>query len=370
MTNWSNDPGYGGAQWQQPGQWQQPTPYGAPPQFGNQPPHWTAGGYPPPPKRSRAPWVIGGVVAAVLVLVVGIVTVVAVSSGGSGKAGSPGDAVKGYLEALARGDAEAALAYAVDTPADKTYLTDEVLTKQIEHSPIEDIRILSDDGIGSLGSVHVAVNFGDKVSDVTVHLDRVDGGWKLKTGAIKLTFSSLVTEEAGAKTLTFFGTPVDVSKPAYVFPGWLDVGNTNPNIEQESRQFPLLLDQMSGYSSGTSVSFQYSLNDTGRTAVQNALTSALEQCATSTSLKPANCPQAVRDSGLVDGTAKWTWSRNIDDLSIADYLPSDLKVRLNGTTSYQVSAQGGNGTRSGDVTAYISGEADVSQDPPVVTLRS
>ena len=88
---------------------------------------------------------------------------------------SAADTVKGYLEALARGDAESALAYSDDQPASKEFLTDDVLKKQIAKWPITNIRILNDDssasGIG-FGQVHVAANFGDKVSDATLTAKR------------------------------------------------------------------------------------------------------------------------------------------------------------------------------------------------------
>ncbi|MGE5694739.1 MAG: hypothetical protein ACM4D3_05730, partial [Candidatus Sericytochromatia bacterium] len=73
-----------------------------------------------------------------------VVVVVIATAGRGGKADTPADAVRGYLEALARGDAEAALSYASDQPASKEFLTDEILQKQIDKWPISDIQILDD----------------------------------------------------------------------------------------------------------------------------------------------------------------------------------------------------------------------------------
>jgi hypothetical protein len=308
-------------------------------------------------------------VVGVVVLVAAGVTIAAISMSGSGAGARPGETVQGYLEALARGDAEGALAYAADTPADKTFLTDEVLDEQIGEWPITDIRILSEDGIGNFGTVHVAVKFGEQVSDVTMTLDRVEDGWKLKAGAIKIEFPPSMRDDAAAKTVTLFGTAIDAGRPVYVFPGWLDIGNTNPNLTQTSRQRPLLLDQLSGYQTSAWLSLDYSVSDSGRAAIRNAVKSTLERCATSRSLAPPNCPQRMRTTGLVDGTAAWTWSQNLDDLSISEYLTPELTVRVNGTTSYRVTADGTDGPTSGEVNVYLSGEADLTQDPPAVTLR-
>ncbi len=376
MTNWSGAGGPGNwqaptGQWQPPaGNWQQPGWPGQqpPPPYGGAPQQWAPGPYGPPP-RSRMPWVFGGIAAAVVIVVAAVVAVIALSSGGVGKPDSAGDTVKAYLEALARGDADAALSYAADTPADKTYLSDEVLKKQIEHWPITDIRILSDDGVGALGRVHVAVNFGDQTSDVTMNVDKVDGQWKLKEGAIKLTFSSGLDEQA-METLTMFGKPLAVTKPTYVFPGWIDIGNTNPNLTQEVRGLPLLLDEISGYGSGVSMSFSFTMSESGRTAVEDALKSAIDQCAKSTQLQPTNCPQGIRDSGLVDGTARWSWPQTIKDLSISNYLGPDLQVRVNGSAEFQLTAQAtSGGPRSGTVTGYITGKADLTKNPPVITMQ-
>jgi hypothetical protein len=353
VTNWSGDPA---------GNWQQPAPYP------NQPPHWQAAPYAAPPRRSRTPWIVGAIVG-VVVLVAAVVGIVAVASNGSAPS-SPGETVKGYLEALARGDAEGALSYATDIPGDPRFLTDEVLKEQIEHWPITDIRILSEDGIGSYGSVHVSAKFGDHVSDVTISLDRFKEGWKLKVGAIKIEFHTYVRDDAGLKTLTFFGQPIDLNKPVYVFPGWLDVGNSNPYVEQKSRDLPLLLDKMSGYSTGTSLSFEYSLNAEGRTAIRNALQAELEKCARSRLLAPPNCPQSARRPGLVDGTAQWTWSRNLDGLRLNAFLGREFKVLISGETTFRVDADSDSGPMTGEVTAFLSGEADLAQDPPAVSFRT
>ena len=136
-----------GTQWwtcQGPGGPQQP--YGA----------YNPGGQ--PPKKSKAvPIIIGAVVLALVVAAIGIGVAVSrggddpVAGGGTGGGGTSSappaeakkasDAVKGYLDALAAGQAEAALAFGKDQPADKTFITDAVLADSVKRAPITDINV-------------------------------------------------------------------------------------------------------------------------------------------------------------------------------------------------------------------------------------
>lgn len=88
---------------------------------------------PPPRKRRTRLLAIGAAAVAVIVVVAGVLVF---SGGGSngGGAKTAGEAVQGHLEALSRGDAEAALSFAAATPPDNTFLTDEILKKQLESS--------------------------------------------------------------------------------------------------------------------------------------------------------------------------------------------------------------------------------------------
>lgn len=160
MTNWSGGEGYGGpspiggqggqGNADQSGSWSPQTPaYQAPPpqqQWGGQQlPGWSAPGQqgwpqpgqPPqvgPPqfdsqftgfqqpggKRNKALIVTLIAGAAVLLVIVVVVAFVLIGRGGGGSSDSAGAAVQGYLEALANGDAEAALSYGADQPASRS----------------------------------------------------------------------------------------------------------------------------------------------------------------------------------------------------------------------------------------------------------
>ncbi|CAM5732916.1 hypothetical protein MAUB1S_03409 [Mycolicibacterium aubagnense] len=185
----------------QPPAWGQP----AAPQTGGwgQPPSvpgWPGvpaapGGYGPqpfvtPPKKSNAPLVIAAI-AVVLVLLGGGIYYVydSFGSGDSSGSSSAGGVVKGYLEALSNGDADAALSFSGDQPASKEFLSSDVLKKQIAEWPISDIRILNEDktmaSIGR-GDVHAAAKFGDKNSDATIQVKKDGDKWQLAHAAIKV----------------------------------------------------------------------------------------------------------------------------------------------------------------------------------------
>lgn len=172
-------------------------PVAPPPGYG--PPPATSGyGQPPAPAKNRKPLLIAAAIAVVVAIVgaAGWTFLNTGSSSGPDSAASAGDAVKGYLEALSRGDANSALAFSSDQPASKDFLTDDILKQQIAKWPITNIRILSDSSAGNgnsaigYGQVHVAVNFGDKSSDTTLTAKKDGDHWKLERAAIKVEATS------------------------------------------------------------------------------------------------------------------------------------------------------------------------------------
>lgn len=367
------DPNAGAGQpWASPGAaWQAGPP--AQPYDAYQQPVWspagqsfTGPGQLPGPKRNRKPLIIGlvaGAVVLVIALVVGIVLVVS-SSGGSG---SPGDAVKAYLQALADGKADKALSYSSDQPGSKRFLTDEILQQQIDKWPITEIKILDGDkGSLSYGMVHVSAKFGDKTSDTTISVKKSNKKWKLEHGAIKLDSSSALSSNKGAyQTLTLFGEKVG-DEPAYFFPGWVDAGSDNANLKVNVKE-PFLLDGLASYSLYYG-SLEFQISDKGSSAISSAISSTLQACTRSNQLSPANCPQSVYRYDLVDGTVTW----GTPDLSgiKADYISSDdLEVRFSGQVIFPLTAQTrSGGTWSGNDTEYVYGTADLSTSPPKVTI--
>ena len=216
-----------------------------------------------------------------------------------------GDAVRGYLDALSRGDAAAALSYSTDQPASKDLLSDEILKKQIARWPISDVKILDDNSAHSFGfaQVHVVAKFGGNTSDVTMPIKKTGKDWKLDRAAIELDTINAGVGEDALKTVTVFGKTVTGS-PAYIFPGWVDVSSSNPNLAVEPKK-PYLLDALAFTGSTYLNDLDFSLSDSGQSATMSAISAALADCAKSNQLSPPNCPQHAYDPDLVDGTATW-----------------------------------------------------------------
>lgn len=314
---------------------------------------------------------IFAVVGSVVVVVAIVVGIVIAATGSRGKSDTPANAVRGYLDALARGNAEAALSYSSDQPASKDFLTDEILKKQIDKWPISDIRILDDNQTASMGTVHVAVKFGDQTSDETLFLEQKGGEWKLKQGVIKLDLGSTRSySQAASKTVTLFGKPIGDDSVVYVFPGWVDMANSNKNIAMKrSPDTPFLLNELRGFGIGTTLSLSFEVSDKGRNATEEALRNVLAGCAKSNRLAPPGCPQKANEPGLVDGTVVWSAPTDINGVTLGFLDPKTLSAKLFGTVKYGISVKTvEGGTKTGVATVYLSGETDLTSSPPKISV--
>jgi len=313
-----------------------------------------------------------GAGAAVLVVVAIVLAATLTGRAGGPGGGSAGDTVKGYLEALSRGDAEAALAFSDGQPASKEFLTDEILRKQIAQWPISNIRILGDDAMDTatfgFSRVHVAVNFGEKVSDVQMSVKKNNGKWRIDAAAVKFETRLGGLDDAATRTLTVFGKPVG-DGVFYVFPGYLQLGSSNPYIDVKAE--PPLLDKLASYAAGIFQS-KFSINAAGDKAINDAVSQAFAACQQSSSLAPpAPCPTQIRNFNgeLVDGTVKWG-QPDLGAIKQSFFDQYKLEVHIMGEARIPVTAQNrGGGVKQADVTAFVSGTVDLSKTPPMLNLR-
>ncbi|MBN9634931.1 MAG: DUF4878 domain-containing protein, partial [Actinobacteria bacterium] len=319
-----------------------------------------------PPKKSKVPLIIAAVVVVLVVLGGGVYYVYdSFGSGGSSGSSSASEVVKGYLEALSRGDADTALSFSGDQPASKEFLSSDVLKKQIAEWPVSDIRILNEDKtMASIGraDVHVAAKFGDKNSDATINVKKDGDKWQLAHAAVKLDLSSLSSSDnAARKTMTVFGKEISEESAIYVFPGFLDLGSTSPYVSVTNSK-PLLLDAIEGYSASSYLQPKFALNDDGTKTIAKLLSAAYGSCSASRSLVPPSpCPVKISDGELVDGTVTWG-QPDMSAVKIGDLDEYRMEVRISGEVHYDVSGQGrSGGTKRGTLTSYVTGTtADVS----------
>ncbi|MDH6197985.1 hypothetical protein M2272_004641 [Mycobacterium frederiksbergense] len=325
----------------------------------------------PSSKRGRRILLGAGAVAVVAALVSAGVMVFGGGGYGDGT-GTASEAVAAYLEALQRGDAKTALSLGRDQPPDTSMLTHEILKKQMEKFPITDVKILADLPTGDGGAiVHVIAKVGGLDSDQSIRLEKPPPGqgWKLKSAAMKVEFNVDNASPELAKYITVWDKPVPKSGKAYTFPGLVQLGSSNPAIEVGNspavgRTDPSLYE----ISTMSRVVFtDFKASDEGRQMVKDALKKALEECAGSSSLEPPKCPNKAARSDFVADSAKWTAPSNLDDFTINFMDEKTGKVSIIGTAEFGISVRTQSGsTESGTLSAYVYGNADLTQTPPVI----
>jgi hypothetical protein len=351
-------------QWPSPGWGAYPTA---------EPPGLRAGpGYgrtPAPRRRRRAAVIVGGLVAVAAVAVAAVLVINRSSVPDGPRSAS--EAVRLYVEALARGDADGALALANDKPADTSLLTDEILRRQLAKAPISDIKILSSP---NESSVHVSAKFGDQISDTTIAVTPPAPGqpWKLDHAAVAIKTAGAAAP-ALAASISLFGVPVPKSGVAYVFPGWQDLGTTNPYVTVKSiLAQPVLLNGLVTVGSMNLLP-KFTITDTGKAATTAAITAALTQCAQSNQLQPPGCPQSLPPAGFVDGTVSWAGVQpnGIDVGSFFD--EQHGTVTFLGIANFQgltVQQSTGGPFTMAQLQVGVNGTADITQAPPKVAIRS
>ncbi|ORW89089.1 hypothetical protein AWC27_13490 [Mycobacterium szulgai] len=314
---------------------------------------------------------IGGLAAVAAVVVAA--ALVLTGSSGHGGAKSADEAVRIYLEALARGDARGALAIAKTRPADRTFLTDEILKMQITKAPISNIRILQS---SNRVSAHVIATFGDQTSDETIVVvpPKAGDGWKLDHGAIALTSgkgSRSVAAPALLDSITIFGQPISGTGVAYVFPGWVDVGSRNqyvdvtPSIEQQTL--------LNGINRAGQINLMphFVASTTGKEEARRAIEAALAKCAQSRQFSPPNCPQHVPPQGFIDGTASWSGPVNSDAIHVDRFNERQGTINFFGMADFgtlTVQRSDGRTFTMPHLPIAVTGAADLTQSPPKITM--
>lgn len=332
-----------------------------------------AGGWPPPPGGWPAPsgpgggrkvkqrwWIAAGVAA---VLVVGVVVATALSGRLARVSGTdPGGTVRSYLEALARGDAKAALSLSDYQPTSSEFLTDEVLGKQIAQWPITNIEILGqDEDSPGKAQVRVAAEFGPQRSTATLRLKKNGGGWRLDTATAKFKSFWRSIDPGAPRTLTLFGKPA-AEGTFYVFPGWLDLGSTNPYLAVKTK--PRLLEGLTGADTGAQMS-TFELNDAGRNAIDTAVAGRFADCQKST--EPPWCQKVVRD---IPAGTPLVWGQ--PDLSTLrhDLDPATLTVSVAGDVTLPMQAKTADGElKPWEAGFFMSWTADLNTTPLTLSVK-
>lgn len=325
--------------------------------------------------RRRRPGT-GFILAVVAVLTITAVVTAAVISrqnrSEAGGAGAPSaeEAVRAYLDALARGDANAAVRLSRTAPPDRTFLTDDILRRQVSELPITNIEVT-----GNGNRVDVSADLGGERSSATVIVDKPGRGddWKIRNASktVDLTQPSKSINAALLRYVTLFGTPIPDGR-AEVFPGWLDVGSGNPNLDVALRdsQHPELAEFFIPH---TTDKLAITISEQGQEAIRSQIKEMFEDCAESTLLSPPGCPQGRPRPDLIDGTARWTAPVNYDYVETMNLDTASGNALLLGEARFTLQADSrvrGLGRIEDQVAVSIRGKVDMTQIPPKIALSN
>lgn len=334
------------------------SPQGYPPQAGPAPsypqqgqypppqgPYPPAGQYPPPgppaPREPMSPgkkkallWgLIGGGVLIVLIVVAAIVGVVlkqqADQRAAEDEAKAISGAVDGYLQALADGDAEAALTHLID-PDSSPLLTDEVLAASNEAAPIGDIEVASVDPEeldAHVGSWDIAASFtvGDQAVDVTFSVSDTGGG-EGEYGVLGGLASVQVPTSYTAIGAAVNGVAVE-TEDTPAFPGAYELTVADDRFVLSGTTSVTVT---APFETGSFSGLEVALSDDAVSSLRSALKKEVDSCVASKKLK-AGCGLTM-DKKINNGDV------TLEDGTVKRSLPGSTKTALK-KVSFTVSSE-------------------------------
>jgi hypothetical protein len=243
-------------------------------------------------------------------------------------AGAQG-AVRGYLEAVARGDAADALAYGSIPSGSRSYLTADVLRQQLQAAPMRDILVVSSTPAagGQLVTFSYDLAFAGgavRVSD-SVGVHRTGGHWRLDRVAASPLFEG--TQATNRMTLAGVKMP---QTGVLLFPGAVPVHFDTPYL-----RLSLDTEQLTLSDSGATP-LKVELTAPATALVKHDLADLLDACGAGRagSLSDSSrCP--VPDDEAVPGSLQGTFHDEADDLAlVVDDNPSG-SVSISGAARFE-----------------------------------
>jgi GH24 family phage-related lysozyme (muramidase) len=371
---------------EQTAEWQEvpaPGPYGSPPgSYGAGPIQPT-----PQPKgksKGRILIIIGAAALAVILMAV-VAVVVATRAGSAANPGGntgtqgqqtnpsqgnapqgaarPSDAVAGYLQALATGDAVAALSYAADPAPTGPLLTNEVLVESGERAALTEVQVpvVEDQDATSVSATYT---LGDSAVSESFDVVKVADAWKLSRAVKDLDISFLV---GGSVPVKINGVTVDQESVA-VLPGSYAFTTGLPHVGYGSKNVVLV---KSPYVEADTFSIQSKLTKSGEKAVISAAKKRYNTCLDANSLTPKNCPIRFKsDYSYKKSTINWEQvGRNPFRKAkvTLDGTQARIEIPLNLRLTASCTSQGGAGTCSGTLKGKAVAVVKVTSKPLEVT---
>lgn len=288
------------------------------------PPHTppSSFGFPPagdavaPAKKSRLGLIIGiaaGAVALILIAVIAIV-VIRMNSVPPSQA-----AAKNYLEAVARGDAKAALGYAMAPTGDTALLTDQVLAESKKTAPLTEIKIAGEvpGNTNATSRIRVSYKLGSEQVQTIIPVEKSGDAWKVSKAGGELSFSLLTIPH------TVNGVDSTATGTQLAFPGAYSIKAKSPYVSLNNGKCEASVESTSDFSL---VSCTSTVTPEGQTAFRTQAQAVLNACARSTSLNLTACGVRViwpSSLGKVK-SVKWTVSGGASTISTAQFTVSSF----------------------------------------------
>jgi hypothetical protein len=349
----------------------QPSPYGSPPGR-----HGAGPAQPGPPPKGKGKILIIVGAAALAVILMAVLAVVVATQGrpAANPGGNPGtqgqqtdpsqnsapqntprpsDAVTAYLQALAAGDAVAALSYAADPAPTGRLLTNEVLAESRERAPLTEIQVpVVEDQ--SAKSVSATYTLGDSTVSESFDVVKVGDSWKLSRAVKDLDLSFIAD---GSVPVKINGVKVTESSVA-VLPGSYAFTTGLPYVGYGSKNVVLV---KSPYVEADTYRIQSQLTKSGKKAVISATKKSYNKCLDAHSLNPKNCPMNF-DSKYKYDKSTITWRQAGDDpfrksevtfSGTQARIEIKLNLKLSGSCTYQGRSGNCSGTLTGTSVAAV-----------------
>jgi hypothetical protein len=321
-----------------------------------------------PKNRTKILIIVGAAALAVILVAVAVIVATrdkpsADPQGGQNPGGQqsgapqntprPSDAVSAYLQALAAGDATAALSYSADPAPTGPLLTNEVLAESRNRMQLTgiDVPVVDDQNVKSVSATYT---LGNSVVNETFDVVKVSGTWKLSRAVKDLDLAFIVD---GPVPVKINGVKVTEESVA-VLPGSYAFTTGLPYVSFGSKNVVLV---RSPYVDADTYNIQSQLTGAGKKAAISAAEKSFSKCLKAHSLTPKNCPQKFK-SKYSYNKSSITWrqagkdpfrkpSVTFSGTQARVQVPIDLK--LSGSCSYQGRSGNCSGSLTGTSVAVI-----------------
>lgn len=266
-----------------------------------------------------------------------------------------------YLEALARGDAPAALALSVNPSATPQFATSDVLRAQLAAAPITDITataapVPAGDDPQQVQYLMLSARFGPTLSQARIAVHRKGDEWKLDTATVAVDIGPSGSKDASLKAVALWGVPTDGTSPVAVFPGALSVSSSNRYVDIAAQTPPVLLDALGGATDRPTIRPVATLNDAGNQAAKAAFDTWSHNCYHG--VEPTDdCARLSPDNPTIAIDGPGDFSK-----ATFNFDAGTMVVAIGGTIVYQGHAAG---IPDYTVTEKPIGVVDLTKEPPI-----